>query len=127
MNAKLFAAAVTLASIAATASPAAAWDLIGVREVADRTDRDTMVIEGHRRFTRIKVCVYRKPVHFHDVDINFENGGHQDVSVRQRINAGQCTRVIDLEGGARDIETIKFLYEETSFKRRKATVKVFAE
>lgn len=127
MNAKLFAAAAALVSVAATASPAAAWDIIGMREVADRTDHDIMAIEGHRKFTRIKVCVYRKPVHFYDVDINFENGGHQDVSVRQRINAGQCTRVIDLEGGARDIETIKFLYEETSFKRRKAIMKVFAE
>jgi hypothetical protein len=127
MTAKLFAAVAALTGIAIAASPAAAWDVIGVREVADRTDRDTMVIEGHRLFTRIKVCVYRKPVHFYDVDIRFENGGHQDVSVRERINPGQCTRVIDLEGGARDIETISFLYEETSFKRRKATVKVFAE
>jgi hypothetical protein len=127
MKLKFFAATAALASFAAIASPAAAWDVIGSREVADRTDRDTMIIEGHRLFTRIKICVYKKPVHFYDVDIRFENGGHQDVSVAARINPGNCTRVVDLEGGARDIETISFLYEETSFKRRRATVKVLAE
>lgn len=110
-----------------SAGPAFAWDKIGQREVRDRTDRDTMIIEGSARYSRIKICVYRHPVHFYDVDITFRNGGHQDVSVRERINPGQCTRVIDLEGGDRDIASISFLYEETSFKRRSATVKVFAE
>lgn len=126
MKAKLIAAAAALAATAAVASPAAAWDLIGTREVLDRTDHDTMVIEGHKTFTQIKVCVYRQPVHFIDLDVNFHNGGHQDVSIASRINPGKCTRNIDLEGGARDINTIKFVYEETSFRHRTATVKVFA-
>lgn len=114
-------------ALAATAGPAAAWDVIGVRDVRDRTDRDTIVVEGHRQFERIKLCVYRQPVHFYDVDVRFRNGGRQDVSVRQRINPGQCTRAIDLNGDDRDITTISMLYEETSFRRRHATVRVFAE
>lgn len=115
-------------ALAATAGPAAAWDQIGARDVRDRTDRDTIVVEGHRQFERIKLCVYRNPVHFIDVDVRYHNGGHQDVSVAQRINPGQCTRVIDLNGDDRDIATISMLYEETSFRRRAhATVRVFAE
>jgi hypothetical protein len=110
-----------------SAGPAFAWDVIGVREVKDRTDRDVISVGGGRNYDRIKICVYRNPVHFIDVDIRFRNGGHQDVAVRERINPRGCTRVIDLEGGQRDIETISFLYEETSFKRRTATVKVFAD
>jgi hypothetical protein len=66
-------------------------------------------------------------VHFYDVDVRFRNGGRQDVSVRQRINPGQCTRAIDLRGDDRDIATISMLYEETSFRRRHATVRVLAE
>ena len=120
-------AAAAIALTATTAPAAAAWDLIGTKEVLDRTDRDTVHVAGSTLYDRIRICVYRAPVHFYDVDINFRNGGHQDVSIRARINARGCTRVIDLEGGQRDISTISMLYEETSFKKRRATVKVFAQ
>jgi hypothetical protein len=113
--------------LAATAGPAAAWDVIGAREVRDRTERDTILVEGHRQFERIKLCVYRNPVHFYDVDVRFRNGGHQDVSIRQRINPGECTRAIDLNGDDRDIVSVSMLYEETSFRRRHAVVRLLAE
>lgn len=110
-----------------SAGPAAAWDVIGQRNVSERIERDTMIVEGHRQYERIKICVYRHPVHFIDVDISFRNGGHQDVPVASRINPGDCTRVIDIKGDDRDIQSITLRYEETSRKRRSATVKVFAE
>ncbi len=113
--------------LAACATPASAWTQIGVRDVRDRTDRDVIVVEGPRRFERIKLCVYRNPVHFYDLDVFYRNGGHQDVSVRQRINAGECTRAIDLNGDDRNITRVALLYEETSFRRRHATVRLFAE
>lgn len=124
---KLKAFIMALALGAGAASPAMAWDQLGVREVRDRTDRDTIVVEGPRRFDRIKLCVYRNPVHFIDVDVRFANGGHQDVSVRERIGAGQCTRAINLEGNDRNIVSVSMLYEETSFRRRTATVRLFGE
>ncbi|MBK6702823.1 MAG: DUF2541 family protein [Caulobacteraceae bacterium] len=116
-----------LVMVAACATPAAAWTQIGVREVRDRTDRDVVMVEGPRSFERIKLCVYRNPVHFYDLDVFYRNGGHQDVSVRQRINPGECTRVIDLNGDDRNITRIAMVYEETSFRRRTATVRVFGE
>jgi hypothetical protein len=126
MNLKVFAASAFLAL--AAASPALAWDVVGTRDVRDRTERDTIALNGHRQFDRIKLCVYRNPVHFLDLDVRFRNGGHQDVSLRQRINPGECTRVIDLVGDDRDITTISMVYEETSYRRRAhATVRVFAE
>ncbi|MCE9524015.1 MAG: hypothetical protein K8S25_16480 [Alphaproteobacteria bacterium] len=128
MKTKLLLASAMLAlSAAATASPAAAWDQIGVRDVKDRPEADLVVVEGHKHYSRIKLCVYRHPVKFYDLDVNFHNGGHQDVQIRSRINAGGCTRNIDLEGGNRDINTIKIVYEETSALRRHATVRIFAE
>ena len=114
-------------AVAAFASPAAAWTQIGVRDVLDRTDRDTVVIEGPRQFERIKLCVYRNPVHFYDLDVFYRNGGHQDVSVRARINPGECTRAIDLNGDDRNITRVAMVYEETSFRRRTATVRLFGE
>ena len=126
----VLASAIVVLAACATAGPASAydWRQIGVRDVRDRTDRDTIVIEGPRQFERIKLCVYRNPVRFYDMDVRFANGGHQDVSVRQRINPGQCTRVIDLEGDDRNITTVSLLYEETSYRRgAHATVRLFAE
>lgn len=114
-------------ALAATAGPAFAWDLVGARDVRDRTERDTIVVEGPRQFERIRLCVYRQPVHFIDLDVRFANGGHQDVSVRQRINPGECTRAIDLNGDDRNIASVSMVYEETSFRRRHATVRLFAE
>ena len=126
-RATLVAAFLALAACA-TATPASAWTQIGARDVRDRTDRDTIVVEGPRQFERIKLCVYRNPVHFIDVDVRFANGGHQDVPVRARINPGQCTRNIDLTGDDRNITSISMLYEETSWRRgAHATVRVFAE
>ncbi|MBL8546257.1 MAG: DUF2541 family protein [Hyphomonadaceae bacterium] len=116
-----------LVMLAACATPAAAWTQVGVREVRDGTDRDVIVLEGPRQFERIKLCVYRNPVHFYDLDVFYANGGHQDVSVRQRINPGECTRAIDLNGGDRNITRVAMVYEETSFRRRTATVRLFAE
>lgn len=118
----------TAGLLAAIATPAfAAWSVIGVREVKDRTESDTIVVSGGRTFNRIKICVKRNPVRFIDVDVYFRNGGHQDIGVAERLNPGQCTRVIDLEGGNRDISRIDFRYEETSVRRARAQVRVLAE
>lgn len=103
------------------------WVKLGARDVSDRTETDTLHLSGHRDYTKLKFCVKRNPVNFKDVDVYFENGGHQDISLRSRINAGDCTRVIDLQGGDRDITRIVMRYEETSLKRAHATVVVWGK
>ena len=115
--------ALAFLSTAALATPAAAWTEIARRIVTDRMDLDVVPLPGWRRFDEIKLCVKRNPVRFVDVDVYFANGGHQDISIRTRINPGGCTRNIDLRGYDRNITSIKLLYEETSWGPRKtATV-----
>ena len=128
MKKTLFAAAcAAVLSTVAMVSPALAWTQIAERVVTDRYDVDVINMPGNLKFRRLKVCVYNNPVHFYDFDIFFRNGGHQDVSVRQRINAGECTRVIDLDGGRRNIDRIKFKYEETSWFIGRAVVRVLGD
>lgn len=110
----------------ASPSPSGAWELIGKKNVTDRLDRDIIHKPGPRRFGQIRLCVSRNPVRFYDVDVRFANGGQQDVKIARRINPGHCTRAIDLKGGRRDLRSVKFLYEETSLKLRRATVRLFA-
>jgi hypothetical protein len=126
---KTMMAALGLAVLAAaTVTPAqAAWVPVAERIVTDRLDVDNIVLPGPVKFRRLKVCVYNNPVHFYDMDVFFANGGHQDVTLRHRLNNGECTRNIDLNGGARNINRIKFKYEETSWFLGRAVVRVYGE
>ena len=114
-------------AVVSAASPASAWEMIGKKKVNDRVEKDMMTIGGPRHFERIKVCVYRHPVHFFDIGVLFGNGARQDIAVASRFNSGDCTQPIDLKGEERYIMSIAFRYEETSKKQRTAMVKVFAE
>lgn len=124
---RIFLAAAAAVAFIASAAPAFAWDQVAERVVTDRYDVDVVNLPGNRTFARVKVCIYDNPVHFYDFDIFFRNGGHQDVNVRSRINPGECTRSIDLNGGRRNIDRIKFKYEETSWFIGRAVVRIFAE
>jgi len=129
MNVKplLLALALAAASVAA-ATPAAAWDLLGSRDVRDAVDRDTISLPGARRFERIRLCVYERPVHFIDVTVRFANGASQDVPVRARIRPGQCTRALDLVGDDRNITAVDMAYEANTPRRGVgAQVRLFGE
>ncbi len=124
IKASLMAAAIAVTGLAA---PAFAWTELGVREVANRTDHDTIVLPGNRVFNRIRLCVYRNPIRFYDLEVKFRNGGVQDAPVRDFIGPGQCTRAIDLNGRFRNIDRIDMTYEETSWRYRTAIVRMFGE
>jgi hypothetical protein len=110
----------------ALAWPGSGWTLLGTRVVSDRMDSDVISVPGRARYAQIKICVYRNPIRVYDIDVRYRNGDNQDISVRHRLRAGQCTRNIDLDGRRRDIRSIRMMYEETSWGRgRTATVRVF--
>jgi hypothetical protein len=128
MKTHFTAAALALLVLGGTVAPAAAeWSLLGIRNVRDRTENDVIVVEGAKTFQRIRLCVYRNPVQFKNVNVVFRNGGRQDVVMADRIGPGACTRAIDLAGGARDIQRIEFRYEEAGRGRHTATVRAFGE
>jgi hypothetical protein len=123
----LTAAAATLTSSLALSTPALAsgWDLLGTLNVREQVDVDTITLPGNRKFDRIRICAYRAPVRIIDIDVHYENGGHQDISTRWEIRPGDCTRNIDLNGNNRNIRAIALKYEENSWRLGTATVRVF--
>lgn len=125
MKVRLTLAAAAIAALVPTLAAAASWVLLGSKNVRDRVDYDEIVLAGHRTFSQIKLCVQRHPVRIYNVDVYFNNGGNQDIELRERIGAGSCSRVIDLDGGSRDIARIRLVYEETSALPRTATVNVY--
>ena len=123
----LTAAAATLTSSLSLSTPALAsgWDLLGTLNVREQVDVDTITLPGNRKFDRIRICAYRAPVRIIDIDVHYENGGHQDISTRWEIRPGDCTRNIDLNGNNRNIRAIALKYEENSWRLGTATVRVF--
>jgi hypothetical protein len=114
------------AALLATASPA--MDQLGTRHVRDAVDSDAIVLPGNRKFDRIRICAYGRPVHFLDLKVRFANGGVQDVPVRAIIRPGQCTRVIDLVGEDRNIASVDMVYEANTRRRFVgAEVRLFGE
>jgi hypothetical protein len=118
--------ATLLSAIAAAPAMAQAdWVALGSRTVADHGERDTISGRGDGRFTKIRLCVERRAVRFFDLDVVFANGGRQDVPVRARIGAGQCTRVIDLKGRERNIRQVVMKYETARAHGPQAVVTVY--
>lgn len=125
---RMMAAMAASAVLLTTATPSLAWEPLGSRDVRDAVDRDSIKLDGQRRFDRIRICVYERAVHFIDVNVRFANGGVQDVPVRARIKPGQCTRAIDLVGQDRNIVSVNMVYEANTRRRGVgAKVRLFGE
>ena len=120
------AAAATLALAAPAAAQGYNWRTIAFKTVASGTDRDVIDVRGNNRYREVRLCVFNAPIRMRDFDIRFDNGGRQDVRVRQRIRAGSCTRNIDLEGNRRDVDRIRLVYERFQRGRYTPLVRVQA-
>lgn len=118
------------AGVAATALsvPAEAqwgnWRTIAYKTVNRGTDVDRINVRGNARYREVRLCVFNAPLRMNDFDIRFENNQRQDVRVRQRIGAGQCTRNIDLAGNRRDIEWIRLKYDRVARGYRTPLVRI---
>ena len=86
------------------------WRTIGYKTVSGGVDTDRISVQGHALYRQVRLWVFNAPIVMRDFDVRFENGGHQDVRVRQRNGVGACTRNIHLAGNRRDIETARLKY-----------------
>ena len=111
----LAAAAATLTAVAPAAAQQWRWDqgnwrTIGTTRV-DGRDTDTVRTPGFSRQREIRLCALNAPLRLRDFDIRFANGQRQDVNTRAVLQAGTCTRAVDLRGNRRDIDSVRLRYE----------------
>jgi hypothetical protein len=132
MNKRLIIAAATLATGLAAATPAAAqqwrwnegnWRTIGTTRV-DGRDTDTVALPGITRQREIRVCALNAPLRLRDFDIRFANGARQDVNTRAVLNAGTCTRAVDLRGNRRDVTAVRLRYEPVALRAARPVVRI---
>ena len=117
--------AVAMAISATLVAPANAETVLGSRKVAYKSETDVIPVPGKKRFRAVRLCVSNHAVRFRDVDVVFGNGGRDDKAVRRVIPAGECTRWMDLRGGARNIRRIVLRYDTYGDKGARAVVTAF--
>jgi hypothetical protein len=116
-----------LLALTLVASPALAqkWTILGVKKVQFKGELDEIYVgKSQGSFRGIKLKVDGAGVHFRKVVVVFGNGQRFEAPMRDNIEAGGQTRVIDLPGRARIIQKIVFAYKTHRGSHKKATVTV---
>jgi len=102
------------------------WHKIGETTVNFEKDRDQILVIGADRFASIKFKVKGAPIQLMDLEVYYESGDKQDINVNMPIKELGESRVIDLNGGERDLKKIVFVYKTISNRKDvKAEVEVW--
>lgn len=114
--------ALAITVVPAPASAADGWTVLGSRTVNDRTERDTIRVgKKHGRLTTLKLDVQQAPIEINRMVIRFGNGEEQ-ILERDRLIGKRGNPTLDLDGGARIVKSVTFVYEATSPGFKKAKV-----
>lgn len=100
----------------ASAQQIGRWEKLGQKEVQFRTERDAIRASHKGTFTKLKIHVKGAPVEFHKVIVKYANGSTQELKIRQVIEAGGETRILDLRGNKRVIREVVFYYKTVKTK-----------
>ena len=102
------------------------WHRIGKTTVNFLTDRDVIHILGADRFAAIQFNVTGAPIYLSELEVYYESGDKQNITINQPIKVAGESRVIDLNGGERDLKKIIFIYKTLpNRKDKKAHVQVW--
>jgi hypothetical protein len=103
------------------------WRLLGQVTANLTADHDVIVVKGpFDNFRRIKFKVTDAPLNITRLVVTYDNGEPDRLDVRQRIEKGGESRVIDLRGaGQRSLRRIDFWYDTAGVGRGRADVTVF--
>ncbi|HMU44911.1 MAG TPA: hypothetical protein PKC72_01025 [Chitinophagaceae bacterium] len=104
------------------------WVFLGDKKVGFGVDHDVIHFGNWKDDVRqIKLKITDGPLKMYDMKIHFDNGGVQDIQLRNRFAQGSESRVIDLDGGLRHLSKIEFWYETRGFARGRSRVAVWGK
>jgi hypothetical protein len=103
------------------------WRLIGTTQANFAADHDAIIVKGpFDDFRKVKFKVTDAPLNLMRMVITYDNGMPDKIDVRQNIQQGGESRVIDLKGaGKRSIRKIEYWYDTKGILRGKANVTIF--
>ncbi|MBL0064767.1 MAG: hypothetical protein IPP38_07030 [Bacteroidetes bacterium] len=121
-------------SIASAQTPAVVlsdktgWHKIGERTVDFKKDRDEVMVMVADRFSALQFKVDEAAIELVSIEVYYESGDKQDLALRTRLNAGESSRVIDLNGGERNLKKVVFVYKTlANAKDEKAHVEIWGQ
>jgi hypothetical protein len=118
-------AAVLVLGLAAAAH-AQKWEYLGEANVDGAIDHDRIVVTAAKgEYRAIQIRVEKGAILFDHVVVHFGNGSSDPIAIRSRIPAGGKTRVIDLPGNRRVIESVEFWYERGNWASAKPKVRLW--
>jgi hypothetical protein len=102
------------------------WEYLGEANVDGAVDHDRITVTAARgEYRAIRIRVERGPIEFDRVVVHFRDGESEPIAIRNRIRAGGETRVIDLPGRRRIIESVEFWYRRANWRERRPKVRLF--
>jgi hypothetical protein len=88
------------------------WHKIGETTASFKAESESISVIGADRFKSIKLKVTDAPVNIESVQVFYESGEMEEVSVKNELKAGSETRTIDLKGGpSQEIKKVLFTYK----------------
>src|SRR5438128_1578187 len=92
---------------ASQAQPGGGWEYLGDAHVDGNSDHDNIKVTSSKgEFKSIRLKVEDAAIEFDRVVVHFGNGNSVPIQVRSKIPAGGQTRVIDLPGDERIIQSV---------------------
>lgn len=115
-----------IAAFSPAPKPDGDWFFLEDKKVGFGVDHDVIHFGNWKDDVRqIKLKVTDGPLRMYNMKIHFDNGGVQEVELRNRFAQGSESRVIDLDGGLRHLSRIEFWYETKGFARGRSRIAVW--
>jgi hypothetical protein len=102
------------------------WEYLGEANVDGGVDHDRITVTAAKgEYRAIQIRVEKGAIVFDHVVVHFGNGSSDPIAIRSRIPAGGKTRLIDLPGNRRVIESVEFWYERGNWASAKPKVRLW--
>ena len=102
------------------------WHKIGEVKASFKMENESISVLGKDAFKAIKLKVTDAPINIENIQVFYENGDPENISVKNELKSGSETRVIDLKGGTRELKKVVFTYKTLpNAKNDKAHVELY--
>ena len=92
------------------------WVDLGSARVYGKNDHDTIQVRNQGTFRAIQIRVRGNAgVHFNLIVVRYGNGQREQIKVRDVVQGGSSSRVIDLPGARRAIDKVDFFYDKANW------------
>jgi len=116
-----------LMACSSTGMAGGSWKLLGEQNVNLLIDKDVIELGNQQdEFRQIRLVAPDGPVNVREMNIHFDNGSVQAVSINSILKSGQQSKVIRLEGGLRRVDKITFWYNTVGLFAGKSKLAVWA-